>query len=99
MDLKKYWLNFLDFIFSIPKRYWFVMLIYVLMQLSAFVTVPIFAIIFKFEPIDSLVYSQLFVFVLVTVLLLFILLKVIIIDLNNIYTNIIIIILFTIYIL
>lgn len=83
MDLKKYWLNFLDFIFSIPKRYWFVMLIYVLMQLSAFVTVPIFAIIFKFEPIDSLVYSQLFGFALATVLSLFILRKDITNELKN----------------
>src|SRR5699024_9185487 len=40
-----------------------------------FVTVPIFAIIFKFEPIDSLVYSQLFGFALATVLSLFILRK------------------------
>src|SRR5690625_3281023 len=75
MNLKKYWLNFLDFIFSIPNRYWFVMIIYVLMQLSAFVTVPIFMMLFKFEPIDSLVYSQLFGFALATVLSLLILRK------------------------
>src|SRR5699024_4464753 len=75
MNFKKHWLNFLDFIFSILNRYWFVMIIYVLMQFSGFVILQIFMSLIIFEPIDSLVYSQLFGFALATVLSLFILRK------------------------
>ncbi len=83
MNLKKYWLSFSTFILTIPKRYWYTMLIYVLMQFSAFVTIPILAFVFKFDPIDALVYSQLFAFILATIISLFILRKDILNELRN----------------
>lgn len=57
----------------IPKRYWFTMLTYVLMHLSAFVTIPLLTLVFKLEPLDALVYSQLFAFILATIVSLLIL--------------------------
>ncbi|HLR59398.1 MAG TPA: type II CAAX endopeptidase family protein [Pseudogracilibacillus sp.] len=57
----------------IPKRYWFTLLTYVLMHASGLVTIPIFALVFKLGPVDALVYSQLFAFILATIISLFIL--------------------------
>lgn len=57
----------------IPKRYWLTILTYVLMHASGFVTIPILALVFKLGPIDALVYSQLFAFILATIISLFIL--------------------------
>lgn len=67
----------------IPKRYWFTLLTYVLMQLSAFVTIPVLSLIFKLGPIDALVYSQLLAFILATIISLLILRKDIINELRN----------------
>ena len=57
----------------IPKRYWFTLLTYILMHASGLVTIPIFALVFKLGPVDALVYSQLFAFILATIISLFIL--------------------------
>lgn len=57
----------------ISKRYWLTMLTYVLMHLSGFIIIPSLTFILNLNPLDALVYSQLFAFLLATIISLYLL--------------------------
>jgi len=56
-----------------PKRYWYILLTYVLMQLSGFLGLPILIVTFNMGLEEAIIYWNIFSFTIATIILLFLL--------------------------